>query len=62
VVLPRAVAAAWAESSQVNIEGPGNSGVQILVEKDFQCLHKPGERDPEAWPHPLAAVKTRSAG
>jgi hypothetical protein len=62
VVLPRAVATAWAESSRVTIEGSRNSGVQILVEKDFQCLHKPSERDPEAYPHPLAAVKKRSAG
>ncbi len=62
VMLPRAVATAWAESSQVTIEGSRNSDVQILVEKDFQCLHKPSERDPEAYPHPLAAVKKRSAG
>jgi hypothetical protein len=62
VVLPRAVATAWTESSRVTIEGSRNSGVQILVEKDFQCLHKPSERDPEAYPHPLAAVKKRSAG
>jgi len=58
VVLPRAVATAWAESSQVSVEAPHNSGVQILIEKDFQCLHKPSERDPEAYPHPLAVVRT----
>ncbi|MGA3017432.1 MAG: hypothetical protein ABSF62_09970 [Bryobacteraceae bacterium] len=57
VVLPRAIESAWAASSQVAIEGSGNSGVQILVEKDFQCLHKPAERDPEAYPNPLAAVQ-----
>jgi hypothetical protein len=61
VVLPRAVANAWAESGQVSLEGSGSAGVQILVEKDFQCLHKPAERDPEAYPHPLAAVRKRSA-
>jgi hypothetical protein len=60
VMLPRPVATAWAESSQVSLEGSGGVGVQILVEKDFQCLHKPGERDPDAYPHPLA-VTTRSA-
>jgi len=54
VVLPCSVATAWAESSQVTVEGPRNSGVQILVEKDFQCLHKPAKRDPDAYPHPLA--------
>ena len=59
VVLPRAVATGWAEST---IEGSPNSGVQIMVEKDFQCLHKPAEREPDAYPHPLAAVKKRAAG
>jgi hypothetical protein len=54
VVLPRAVAAAWAESSQIAIEGPRDLGIQILVEKDFQCLHKSAEQDPESYPHPLA--------
>jgi hypothetical protein len=53
VVLPCSVATAWAESNQVTIEGPRNSGVRILVEKDFQCLHNPAKRDPDAYPHPL---------
>lgn len=61
IVVPRAVATAWAESSEVTIEGPRNSGVEILVEKDFQCLHKPEERDPDAYPNPLAIITTRSA-
>ena len=55
VELPRSVETAWAESSQVTIEGPGNAAVQILVEKDFQCLHKPGHQDPDAYPNPFAA-------
>ena len=54
VALPCPMAAAWAESSQVTVEGPRNSAVRILVEKDFQCLHKPAKRDPDAYPHPLA--------
>jgi len=53
VVLPRAVASAWADSDSVTIEG-SESGVKILVEKDFQCLHNSAERDPEAYPNPLA--------
>lgn len=55
VLLPRAVATAWAESSEVSIVGSPHLNVQVLVEKDFQCLHKPAERDPDAYPHPLAA-------
>jgi len=61
VSLPGAVVSAWAGSDQVSIEGPRNSAVQILVEKDFQCLHKSTERDPDAYPNPLAAVKRRPA-
>jgi hypothetical protein len=61
IVVPRAAATAWAESTEVTIEGSRNSCVQILIEKDFQCLHKLSERDPDAYPNPLAAVKTRPA-
>ena len=52
VVLPRSVVSAWADSNEVSIEGSRSSGVQVLIEKDFQCLHKPEERDPDAYPHP----------
>lgn len=62
VVLPRALATGWADSSQVTVEGSQNADVQILIEKDFQCLHKPAERYPESYPHLLAAVTKRSAG
>ena len=61
VVLPSPVVAAWAGSRQVSVEGPRNAGVEVLVEKDFQCLHKPKERDPDAYPNPLATVKKRPA-
>jgi hypothetical protein len=60
VVLPSPIVTKWAGSSQVTIEGPPDSGIQILVEKDFQCLHKPADRDPEAYPNPLASVKERT--
>jgi hypothetical protein len=53
IVLPLEMANTWAEGSEVTIEGPG-SGVHILVEKDFQCLHRDAEQDPEAYPNPLA--------
>jgi len=54
VLLPRALAMAWTESNQVSIVGPHELAVKVLVEKDFQCLHKPAKRDPDAYPHPLA--------
>jgi hypothetical protein len=55
VLLPRGVATAWAESSQVSIVGSRHPNVEVLIEKDFKCLHKPAERDPDAYPHPLEA-------
>lgn len=52
VFLPRLCVHAWATSDQVAIAGNGR--VQVLVEKDFQCLHGPDRWDPDAWPNPLA--------
>jgi hypothetical protein len=53
VVLPEKTARAWARSDEVAIEAI-DSGVRILVEKDFQCLHPTGAGEPDAYPHPLA--------
>ena len=54
VSVPTAMVKEWAEGDQVSIEGPAQTGVQLLIEKDFQCLHKPDARDPDAFPNPLA--------
>jgi len=32
----------------------GDGPVQVLVEKDFRCLHGTDRWDPDAWPDPLA--------
>ena len=61
VASPRGVVNEWSRSSQVSIEGPRDSGVEVLIEKDFQCLHRPAERDPDAYPNPIAIAKKRSA-
>ena len=60
VAVPRAVAISWAQSTEVAIEGSGESGIGILIEKDFQCLHKSDEQNPEAYPNPLANGMIRS--
>ena len=57
VSLPGSAVAGWAGSNQLSIEGPPNSGVRILVEKDIQCLHKLEERDPDCYPNPLAVKR-----
>src|SRR5204863_10115610 len=54
VALPQDIVTVWARSSQVTLEGSRQLPVQILVEKDFQCLHKPEDRDPDGYPNPLA--------
>lgn len=56
VRLPAGAAVRWAESDQVTIEG-ADSGVQILVEKDFQCLHRPEDREPDNYPNPQATAR-----
>jgi hypothetical protein len=53
VIVPMHVMTEWIESDQVSIEAPSQAGVQLLIEKDFQCLHKAGDQDPDAYPHPL---------
>ena len=53
VKVPLQVLAEWIESDEVSIEGQSLAGPQLLIEKDFQCLHKAGEQDPDAYPHPL---------
>ena len=52
--VPHQVAQQWAESDEVGING-GDGALEIVIEKDFQCMHKGADaRDPEAFPNPLA--------
>jgi len=53
VAVPAAAMTEWAESDQIGIEGRPQTGVQVLIEKDFQCLHRRREQDADAYPHPL---------
>jgi hypothetical protein len=59
IVLPSCLMEQWALSDLVGIRG--GSSPSLLIEKDFQCLHKHSgeERDPDAWPHPLAVDARR---
>jgi hypothetical protein len=59
VRLPAALAAEWAFSEQVGIEeriaGREGSPLHLLIEKDFQCLHKrPGEDESDHFRNPAA--------
>jgi Family of unknown function (DUF7009) len=52
VRVPDRMAAEWTGSDQVGLAA-SQGGLEIVIEKDFQCLHK-DRRDPEAYPNPEA--------
>jgi hypothetical protein len=56
VELPASMAKDWIESDQTGLEG-GTSTLRVLVEKDFQCLHRESGEDVDAFPNPLARNK-----
>ena len=58
VLLPSATAHAWASTDQVGIEETlsidDTEVLHILIEKDFQCLHRTDEEEPDHYPNPAA--------
>jgi hypothetical protein len=52
VTVPAQMMTEWVESDQVGIEASSSAGLQLLIEKDFQCLHSRGEQDLDAYAHP----------
>jgi hypothetical protein len=57
VLLPVTKAREWASTERVAVSGeqvvtPGTT-LNILVEKDFKCLHGESEPDLDAFPNPL---------
>ena len=54
VVLPAAVAKTWIKSDHTGVEGE-SATLRVLVEKDFQGLHRASEEDADAFRNPLAA-------
>lgn len=59
IAVSEAMAAEWAGTDQVGLHAraaAGDGELEIIVEKDFQCMHKGEEgKDPEAYPNPMAA-------
>ena len=53
VTIPMDQMTDWVESDRVGVEARSQTGVQLLVEKDFKCLHRAVEQEPDAYPHPL---------
>ncbi len=57
VMVPKAVAQQWANTDEVGFEHEVNTGkdpIHLLVEKDFQCLHRDNTEEPDNYAHPLA--------
>jgi len=57
VQIPAVIAEAWTNTDQVGFEQDlktGEGSLHILVEKDFQCLHRDDAEEPDNYTHPLA--------
>jgi hypothetical protein len=58
ILIPTSIAIQWVDSNDVGIQAlqPIGEGLQLalLIEKDFQCLHRTDEQEPDAYPNPLA--------
>lgn len=55
IYLPKNQGAEWATSDHVGMSQVPENGVAILIEIDFQCLHKrAGEDESQNFPNPLA--------
>jgi hypothetical protein len=53
VTLPAAAARRWIASDEAGMEG-SSGPLHVLVEKDFQCIHRESEEDADSFPNPLA--------
>jgi len=57
VIVPRTMAHHWASTDDVGLQAEqevGGEVLQILIEKDFRCLHRgDAERDADAYPNSL---------
>ena len=59
ILIPQKMARTWSATDKVTISNDmkidDDESLIILVEKDFQCLHKrPGEEEKDNFPNPLA--------
>ncbi len=56
VFVPADMAQNWAKTDLVGLEASQavdrGGALHILIEKDFQCLHRDGEEEKDNYPHP----------
>jgi hypothetical protein len=55
VTVPMRIAKEWIESDQTGIEASSGT-LRLLIEKDFQCLHREPEPGEDSFPNPLAST------
>ena len=48
----------WAAAEEVGLYAQVG-GIQIIIEKDFRCLTRPGCEEPDAYPHPAQSSHDR---
>jgi hypothetical protein len=53
VTIPMDQMTGWVDSDRVGVEARSQTGIQLLIEKDFKCLHRSVDQEPDAYPHPL---------
>ena len=59
ILVSSGLAQKWLKPEEVGIENKDQTQIKILVEKDFQCLHKrPNEDESDNFPNPLANQNT----
>ena len=52
VTIPAQQLTNWAQTEQIGIEASSQTGVSLLIEKDFKCLHRNPDQEPDAFPRP----------
>ena len=52
VLVPATVANQWIGSDETGIEAATGT-LNVLIEKDFQCLHRTSGEDADSFPNPL---------
>jgi hypothetical protein len=55
VTLPTRAAKQWMESDQTGIEASTGT-LRLVIEKDFECLHREPQAGEDAFPNPLAST------
>lgn len=65
IAVPADLASDWVNTDRIGFEQEvkaGHDHIHLLVEKDFQCLHRDNDEEPDNYVHPLAQENTGRQG